>query len=46
MTKTEPTVSFVDDEVGILDGLFRRFSVAEEPWNMLFASSGSRWRST
>lgn len=36
----QPSVLFVDDEQDILDGLFRSFSATDEPWNMLFATSG------
>lgn len=40
--ETRPSILFVDDEQTILDGLFRSFSATDEPWNMLFATSGQQ----
>ncbi len=40
--ESRPSILFVDDEQTILDGLFRCFSATDEPWTMLFATSGQQ----
>ena len=40
MTPKLPTILFVDDEIGILDGLRRKLSDQDDRWIMLFATGG------
>ncbi|MDO8607265.1 MAG: response regulator [Phaeospirillum sp.] len=40
--ESRPFILFVDDEQAILDGLFRSLSAMDEPWNMLFSTSGTQ----
>lgn len=40
MDMVKPTIVFVDDEMGVLDGLRRSLYIQRNEWNLLFANGG------